>query len=123
MASNGVGIAAVKEEWGFVGGMCPAMQTLESVISEIAPTNIPVLLVGESGAGKEMFARRIHQLSANAEEPLIKIACASMNLANFAGELGLNKAEIPTRGFKTLTGTVFFDEISELDASCQRSLL
>jgi two-component system, NtrC family, response regulator AtoC len=123
MASNGVGIASVKEEWGFVGGMCAAMQTLENVVAEIAPTNIPVLLVGESGTGKEMFARRIHHLSANADEPLIKIACASMNLPNFAAELGLNKAEISGAGFNTLTGTVFFDEISELDAPCQRSLL
>jgi len=123
MASNGVGIAAVNEEWGFVGGMCAAMQTLENVVAEIAPTNIPVLLVGESGTGKEMFARRIHHLSANADEPLIKIACASVNLPNFAGELGLNKAEISGEAFKTLTGTVFFDEISELDAPCQRSLL
>src|SRR5271156_2594578 len=123
MASNGVGIASVKEEWGFVGGMCAAMQTLENVVAEIAPTNIPVLLVGESGTGKEMFARRIHHLSANADEPLMKIACASMNLPNFAGELGLNKAEISGEGFKTLTGTIFFDEISELDAPCQRNLL
>jgi two-component system response regulator AtoC len=123
MASNGVGIASVKEEWGFVGGMCAAMQTLENVVAEIAPTNIPVLLVGESGTGKEMFARRIHHLSANADEPLMKIACASMNLPNFAGELGLNKADVSGEGFKTLTGTVFFDEISELDAPCQRSLL
>jgi two-component system response regulator AtoC len=123
MASNGVGIASLKEEWGFVGGMCAAMQTLENVVAEIAPTNIPVLLVGESGTGKEMFARRIHHLSANADEPLIKLACASMNLPNFAGELGLNKVETSGEGFKTLTGTVFFDEISELDAPCQRSLL
>jgi two-component system response regulator AtoC len=123
MASNGVGIASVKEELGFVGGMCAAMQTLESVIAEIAPTNIPVLLVGESGAGKEMFARRIHQLSSHADEPLVKVACASVNLSNFASELGLNKADISGEEFKPLTGTVFFDEISELDAPCQRSLL
>ncbi len=102
MASNGVGIASVKEEWGFVGGMCPAMQTLENVVAEIAPTNIPVLLVGESGAGKEMFARRIHHLSANGDEPLVKIACASMNPANFAGELGLNKSDISAEDVKTL---------------------
>ena len=44
-------------------GISPAMQTLESVIGEIAPTNIPVLLVGESGTGKEMFANRVHRLS------------------------------------------------------------
>jgi DNA-binding NtrC family response regulator len=123
MTSNGVGIASVKEEWGFVGGMCAAMQTLENVVAEIAPTNIPVLLMGESGAGKEMFARRIHHLSANGDEPLVKIACASMNPANFAGELGLSKSDISAEEVKTLNRTVFFDEISELDSSCQRSLV
>jgi two-component system response regulator AtoC len=123
MTSNGVGIASLKEEWGFVGGMCTVMQTLENVVAEIAPTNIPVLLVGESGAGKEMFARRIHQLSANGDEPLVKIACASMNPANFVGELGLNKGDISAEEVKTSNRTVFFDEISELDLSCQRSLL
>jgi len=123
MTSNGVGIASVKEEWGFVGGMCAAMQTLENVVAEIAPTNIPVLLVGESGAGKEMFARRIHHLSANGDEPLVKIACASMNAANFAGELGLSRSDISAEEVKTLNRTVFFDEISELDSSCQRSLV
>ena len=123
MTSNGVGIASLKEEWGFVGGMCTVMQTLENVVAEIAPTNIPVLLVGESGAGKEMFARRIHQLSANGDEPLVKIACASMNPANFVGELGLNKSDISAEEVKTSNRTVFFDEISELDLSCQRSLL
>ena len=123
MASNAVGVASIREESGFVGGMCAAMQTLENVVAEIAPTNIPVLLVGESGTGKEMFARRIHRLSGNADEPLVKIACASMNLLNFASELGLDKACVAEEGVKTRTKTVFFDEISELDASCQRSLL
>ncbi|MGA2901184.1 MAG: sigma 54-interacting transcriptional regulator [Candidatus Acidiferrales bacterium] len=99
------------------------MQTLENVVAEIAPTNIPVLLMGESGAGKEMFARRIHHLSANGDEPLVKIACASMNPANFAGELGLSKSDISVEEVKTLNRTVFFDEISELDSSCQRSLV
>ena len=123
MTSNGVGIASLKEEWGFVGGMCAAMQTLENVVAEIAPTNIPVLLMGESGAGKEMFARRIHHLSANGDEPLVKIACASMNPANFASELGLSKSDISAEEVKALNRTVFFDEISELDSSCQRSLV
>src|ERR1700678_2006102 len=121
MTSNGVGIASVKEEWGFVGGMCTVMQTLENVVAEIAPTNIPVLLVGESGAGKEMFARRIHQLSTNGDEPLVKIACAAMNPGNFVGELGLNKSDMSAEEVKTSNRTVFFDEISELDLSCQRS--
>jgi len=46
-----------------------------------------------------------------------------MNPANFAGELGLSKSDISVEEVKTLNRTVFFDEISELDSSCQRSLV
>jgi two-component system, NtrC family, response regulator AtoC len=109
-------------ETGFIAGVSPAMQSLESVIAEIAPTNIPVLLVGESGTGKEMFANLVHRLSRNSEKPLARISCAAMNAPSFAAELGLSgngKTELPRREF----GTVFFDEISELDAICQRNLL
>jgi two-component system, NtrC family, response regulator AtoC len=107
---------------GFVCGISPAMQTLDSVIGEIAPTNIPVLLVGESGTGKEMFANRVHQLSGRADQLLARISCAAMNPTVFSAELGVNAngtGESPKVGF----GTVFFDEISELDSVCQRNLL
>jgi two-component system response regulator AtoC len=111
-----------QQDTGFVCGISPAMQTLESVISEIAPTNIPVLLVGESGTGKEIFANRVHQLSGHRDELLARISCAAVNPATFSQELGMSgigPAEATTGAF----GTVFFDEISELDSGCQRSLL
>ncbi len=124
MAGREMEIVAVRGETVFVGGMSAAMQTLENVVAEIALTNIPVLLVGEVGSGKEMFAQRIHQLSANGDAPLVKIACASMNLANFASELGLDpNGNNSSQSSEDRPGTVFFDEISELDPSCQRSLL
>ena len=66
------------------------MLTLEGVLSEIAPTNIPVLLVGECGTGKQMFAHRIHQLSDRSSEPLMKISCAGVRAESFASELGLD---------------------------------
>ena len=110
------------EDAGFVGGISPAMQTLESVIGEIAPTNIPVLLVGESGTGKEMFAKRVHRLSGHSKEPLARISCAAMNPTTFSGELGLHTNAKSDAG-KVAYGTVFFDEISELDSACQRNLL
>src|SRR6202046_128624 len=122
MASNAVGVASVREEWGFVSGMCAAMQVLENVVAEIAPTNMPVLLVGESGTGKEMFAKRLHRLSRNGDKPLARISCAAMNAMSSAAEWGLNekgKTESARREF----GSAFFDEISELDATCQRNLL
>jgi two-component system, NtrC family, response regulator AtoC len=112
----------LEDSRGFVAGMSPAMRTLESVIVEIASTDIPVLLIGECGTGKEMFAHRVHQLSRHSGEPLVRISCAAMNFANFPRELGLNSeghAEPRKNGGKT----VFFDEISELDAACQRHLL
>ena len=105
---------------GFVGGTSPAMLTLEAVLSEIAPTNIPVLLVGESGTGKQMFAHRIHQLS-DRPEPLMKISCAGMRAESFASELGLDGSQ--ETEYRRDAGTAFFDEISELDAACQRNLL
>ena len=124
MVSRQIDVVQVSGESGFVGSMSAAMQTLESVVAEIALTNIPVLLVGESGTGKEMFAQRIHRLSSNCEAPLVKIACASISLANFASELALDSnGDASSPGSKGCPGTVFFDEISELDASCQRSLL
>ena len=106
----------------FVGGSSPAMLTLEAVVSEIAATNIPVLLVGESGTGKQMFAHRIHHLSGRSKEPLAKISCASMTPETFAAEIGLDGSGRVTEDRET-AGTAFFDEISELDLMCQRSLL
>jgi two-component system, NtrC family, response regulator AtoC len=106
----------------FVSSNSPVVLTLESVITEIAPTTIPILLVGESGTGKEMFARRIHELSLRSKEPLTRVACASMNAESFPAELGL-----PSNGYQndvhSNAGTVLFDEVSELDAACQRILL
>jgi two-component system response regulator AtoC len=104
----------------FVSGSSPAILTLESMISEIAPTNIPVLLVGECGTGKQMFAHRIHQLSER-PEPLMKISCAGMRAESFASELGLNASQ--ETEYRRDAGTAFFDEISELDPACQKNLL
>jgi two-component system, NtrC family, response regulator AtoC len=112
----------VQEEAAFLGGISPAMQTLESVIAEIAPTNIPVLLVGESGTGKEMFARRVHALSGHSEKTLARISCAAMSPTTFSEELALHTFGT-SDGAKGGYGTVFFDEISELDSACQRNLL
>lgn len=112
----------VQEDANFVGGMSPAIQSLESVMAEIARTDIPVLLVGESGTGKEMFAHRVHRLSAHCETPLLRISCASMTPAAMSAELALNPNG-RSDGAGSTGGTVFFDEISELDAACQRNLL
>src|SRR5271168_4193846 len=122
MTTNGTAGVLVSEDWGFVTGMCPAMQTLESVVAEIAPTNIPVLFLGESGTGKAMFAQRLHRLSARSEEPLVTISCAAMDPTQLSAELrmGADRAKNSSLG---TAGSVIFDEISELDSTCQRNLL
>lgn len=122
MANTGIEAVMLSGDGGYVSGISPAMLTLESVIGEIAPTSIPVLLIGESGAGKEQFARRIHQLSGQAAEPMLTIPCAAMNSATFAAEVGLSQSE-NGKNSSGACGTIVFDEISELDMSCQRNLL
>jgi len=106
----------------WVAGLSPAVQTIESVIVEIARTSLPILLVGESGTGKEMFANRIHRLSQNCNKPLARIACASTNPAALVAELGIDPAA-QNDGKPRHDMTVLFDEISDLDAACQRSLI
>ena len=107
------------ETFGYIAGISPSMVALESVMAEIAPTNIPVLILGESGTGKQIVAQRLHHLSLNCGEPFVKIACASMTSQTFSAELRLSAyGDRPGR-----PGTAFFDEISELDAECQRLLL
>ena len=78
------------ESGSYASGISPVIRTLVNVIAELAPTNIPILLVGESGTGKQIFARRIHQMSARREEPFVKISCASINAESLGAELGLN---------------------------------
>lgn len=113
------GELAIQEEASWVPGASPAIQTIDSVIAEIARTSIPILLVGESGTGKEMFANRIHRLSQRGDTPMARIPCASMNPMAFLAELRLDSGDGKGNG----AATVLFDEISDLDAACQRSLL
>src|SRR5271154_6827144 len=122
MTTNGTAGVMVSEDWGFVTGMCPAMQTLESVVAEIAATNIPVLFLGESGTGKAMFAQRLHRLSARSEEPLVTISCAAMDPTQLSAELRMGADGTKNSSLGT-AGSVIFDEISELDSACQRNLL
>jgi two-component system response regulator AtoC len=113
---------APKSGQSLFGWTSPAMLTLESVVSEIARTNIPILLAGEVGTGKRTFARYIHARSQQCDRPLLKISCAAMRPDAFEAEIGLGATHSDDEA-PMLCGTVLFDEISELDPACQRSLL
>ncbi len=104
----------------FVPGRSATMEALNLTLTGVAQTNIPVLIVGESGTGKDVYARRLHQLSLIAAAPFEKIACASTEdgqlrekLQNYA--CGANGARQPA--------TLFLDGIQELGPTAQRYLL
>jgi two-component system, NtrC family, response regulator AtoC len=105
---------------GFVYGLGPAMLTLNAMVAEVARTDIPVLILGESGTGKDAYARLIHSLSQKADSHLWKINCSAVDpgelLAQFHEAMGrLSNHEA--------SGTIYFDNIQELDLACQRVLL
>lgn len=95
------------------------MRSLKQIIGEIAPTVIPVLLVGESGCGKEVLARQIHRLSQRRDEPFYKLICAGLT----ADKIGNLLREGGTSAPAARPGTIFLDEVSDLDLILQPRLL
>lgn len=105
----------------FVRGQSAAVQSLNSMMEEIARTNIPVLLMGDSGTGKEVYGRMIHRLSKQSNGPLKKISCGAVQHREF---LALLKSELQESGGAAETGlTLFLDGIDELDLESQKILL
>ncbi len=98
-----------------------SMKAIEKIVAEIARTDIPILLMGESGAGKEVLARRIHGLSENCDSPLAKITCASTDVDKLMAQLAGHLRTAADR--KPAQGTLLFDEVSDLDSACQARLL
>jgi two-component system, NtrC family, response regulator AtoC len=107
---------------GIVQGVGPTMGALNSVVAEIATTDIPVLLVGESGTGKEVYARLIHRLSTGSSGPLKKVNCVALNSDSFREQIW-DEVQASTAQDKSGYGTLFLDEVAELDLQCQRTLL
>jgi two-component system, NtrC family, response regulator AtoC len=100
----------------FIGSASAAMKTLESVATEIAATSIPVIIVGESGTGKQALARYIHQLSAGRSGTVWRVACGSVTPETLLAQMRVSDR-------KAAVGTVVFDEVCDLDRECQRRLL
>lgn len=104
---------------GFVYGAGATMQTLNEMVGEIARTDIPVLIVGESGTGKDAYAKLIHKLSVMSPSRLKKIDCASFDPAELFGQL---RSLAPLSAPDTC-GTFYLDNVQELDAASQRELI
>lgn len=99
------------------------MRAFERAIADLAPTNIPVLLGGESGTGKDAFALEMHRRSRRSDQPFLKFICAKLNAELLAKQLAVKADDSPGGGASACQGTVFLDEISQLDSSSQESLL
>ena len=112
-------------------GTTRAMQAVRERVQKIASSNLPVLIQGESGTGKDIIARMIHQLSAWSKGPWVKVNCPAIPGTLLESELfGYEKgaftgayANKPGRVELANRGTLFLDEISELDYSLQSKLL
>lgn len=104
-----------------LGGSSPAMKGIRDLVRRVAPTPSTVLLLGESGCGKEYVAEEIHQLSDRSFQPLFKVNCLAISSMNIDTELfGGNK---PGRLELADKGALFIDEISELNPESQVRLL
>lgn len=103
---------------GFVYGIGAPMQALNDMVSEIAHTDIPVLVVGESGTGKDAYARLIHRLWLKDETQFCKINCGSFDLRQISSQVG------PSRQHSSvIRGILYLDNVQELDTVSQRLLL
>src|SRR5262245_5351904 len=100
-------------------------------VEQVAPTPSTVLLLGETGAGKEVFAQAIHELSARRQRPMIKVSCAAIPSALIESELFGRERGAYTGALSRQIGrfeaahqsTLFLDEIGELSAEVQVKLL
>jgi DNA-binding NtrC family response regulator len=105
---------------GFVSGRSAAIEALNHVLPGLAQTDIPVLIIGESGSGKDVYAQRLHQLSMRPTDCFEKIGCAAMEEGLIRERL---KAVAESAIGADAPGTLFLDGIHELGAGLQLYLL
>lgn len=112
-------------------GQSPVMRELLHEIDVAADSDLPILLLGETGVGKELFALRVHQRSKRAAKPMIHVNCAALPESLAESELfGHSKgafsgasADRAGRIEAADGGTLFLDEVGELPLSVQAKLL
>ena len=123
-------LQAIKNRFGIIGNS-PALNYALNVASQVSNTDLSVLINGESGVGKEVFAHIIHALSARKHNPFIAVNCGAIPEGTIDSELfGHEKGSFTgaTDGrkgyFETVNGgTIFLDEIGEMPLGTQARLL
>ncbi|MDX1480776.1 MAG: sigma 54-interacting transcriptional regulator [Woeseiaceae bacterium] len=121
----------VSMNFGRIVGRSPALRQMLSKVEAVAQTPANVLILGESGVGKELVARAIHAQSTRAEAPLVKVNCASIPKELFESEFFGHVKGAFTGAHKDRVGrfqladggTIFLDEIGEIPLELQGKLL
>jgi DNA-binding NtrC family response regulator len=112
-------------------GESAALRRLREEIAKVAPSNARVLVLGESGSGKELVAAEVHRLSKRADGPFVKVNCAAIPSELIESELfghekgSFSGAAARRRGqFEVASGgTLFLDEIGDMSLSAQAKVL
>jgi two-component system response regulator HydG len=112
-------------------GRAPAFKQMLELVVRAAPTDIAVLLLGETGTGKELVARAIHEASRRASGPFVAVDCAGLTETLFESELfGYEKGAFTGANFRKMGlvesaagGTLFLDEIGDMPLAQQVKLL
>src|SRR5206468_8085040 len=123
----------IRSEHNFeeIVGNSPALLALLKQVDQVAPTNATVLISGETGTGKELIARAIHNASSRKDRPLVKVNCAAISAGLVESELFGHVKGAFTGAIERRTGrfelanggTIFLDEVSELPLDTQVKLL
>jgi anaerobic nitric oxide reductase transcription regulator len=131
LARSDVPEAVMAQEEGEIIGQSRPLRELLQEIQVVADSELPVLLLGETGVGKELFARRLHRLSRRRNKPLVHVNCAALpeSLAeselfgHVKGAFSGAMADRPGRFEAANGGTLFLDEVGELPLTVQAKLL
>jgi formate hydrogenlyase transcriptional activator len=116
---------------GEIVGESPALKTALSMVSVVAPTDSGVLILGETGTGKELVARAIHKLGSRSEKAFVKLNCAAIPLGLLESELFGHEKGAFTGAIAQKTGrfeladkgTLFLDEVGDIPLELQAKLL
>jgi formate hydrogenlyase transcriptional activator len=121
----------IRAEFGEIVGESPALKTALSLVSVVAPTDSSVLILGETGTGKELVARAIHKLGSRSEKGFVKLNCAAIPLGLLESELFGHEKGAFTGAITQKTGrfeladkgTLFLDEVGDIPLELQAKLL
>ena len=123
-------IQDIKNRFGIIGNS-PLLNRAIDIARQVAPTDISVLITGESGSGKEVFSHIIHSLSARKHGPFIAVNCGAIPEGTIDSELfghekgSFTGAHDARKGYFEVVdgGTIFLDEVAELPIGTQARLL